>query len=270
MSFFVKFAPLLCLLCLAACTSAEKAPVVLPTLAQPEGVRTAIVKTLNAPPVGFETISFDPIDRNRDALPSWHFEIVVNFEGQYTQTNQPSTASLRMNVWEDSVFRRRRVLLEFTGEALNPQGVTRLEAVRFENDFYLLDSNGVCTYNSPAAQEIGALEAGRVVGGLRLAIPVGVSETVENFEDETLYQYGFSPQDVSITLFNEPPSAVSVDGGEAWLLARYNVIARFGLALTVHHARVLFGQEPVTGLVRYEYHLLDVGQDVEISLPNGC
>jgi hypothetical protein len=255
---------LLCLL-VSACTQNDT-PIVEPTKADPDAVRTAIVKTQNAPPAGFESVGFNPIDFNRDQLPSSYFEITVNFEGQYTQTGEDTSASLKMQVWENGVRRARRVKLSFIGDALSG-GVTNVEAVRFENDFYLLDSNAICTINSDAAHDIATLTAGEIVGGVTLAIPTGIIGDV-NGQDG--YQYGFGEADLKINIFQADPSVIDVVGGEMWVVPSFNVVGRFGVSLNTHNARILFGTQPVTGALRYEYNLLTIGDDTPIALPNGC
>ena len=236
----------------------------LPTRANPEAVQTA--NSVTPPPPGFESIAFDPIDHNRDQLPSWHFEVTVNFEGQFTETGEDASGSLVMQVWEDSVFRTRRVVLSFLGEALSG-GITRVEAVRFENDFYILDSNGICTRNNEAAQEIATLTAERLVGGVTLALPTGVAEDINGY---TGYQYAFNTENLTIDIFRNSPSTVDVVGGEIWVLPDHNVVGRFGVSMNVHSAQILFGELPVTGGLKYQYNLYDIGEPPDISLPNGC
>ena len=236
----------------------------LPTSANPDAVRTQIAMT--PPPPGFETVGFDPIDHNRDQLPSWHFEVTVNFEGHYTETGEDATGSLVMEVWEDSVFRTRRVILSFLGDALSG-GITRVEAVRFENDFYILDANGICTRNNEAAQEIATLSAERLVGGVTLALPTGIAGDVNGY---TGYQYAFSEENLTIDIFRNAPSVVDVVGGEVWVLPEHNVVGRFGVSMNVHAAQILFGEQPVTGSLKYQYNLFDIGEAPNIALPNGC
>jgi hypothetical protein len=252
-------------LLIAACDrNNDSGTLPLPTRADPEAVRTAIAIT--PPPPGFETIAFDPIDYNRDLLPSWHFEVTVNFDGHFTETGEEASGSLVMQVWEDSVFRSRRVILSFLGDALSG-GITRVEAVRFENDFYILDSNGICTRNNEAAQEIASLTAERLVGGVTLALPTGISDTINDYVG---YQYAFAEENLSINIFRNTPSVVDVVGGEVWVLPEYNVVGRFGVSLNVHAAQILFGEQPVTGSLEYQYNLYDIGDAPNISLPNGC
>ncbi|NJL92835.1 MAG: hypothetical protein HC915_03485 [Anaerolineae bacterium] len=244
--------------------------VVVPTRADPEGARTAIVRTQNAPPPGFESIAFNPIDFNKDELPGWYAEVTVNFEGQYTATGSPTTDALKMEVWENGLRRTRRVILQFVGEALSA-GITRVEAVRVGDDFYLLDSTGVCTQNSSAAQQIATLSVGSVVGGVTLALPTGTQAEVNGYD---AWQYGFGAENLAINIFAQPPSQVQIEGGEVWVWPEFRVVPRFGAALQVHNALILFGEQPVTGRLRYQFNLYEVyyGQDDQpnISLPNGC
>lgn len=256
---------LLLLLLVSACQEKQN-NVPLPTQARPEEVETAIIKTQNAPPAGFESIAFNPIDFNRETLPQLVVEITVSFSGQYTQTGETANGYLIMRIWEDNVQRRRRVLLQFEGEALSG-GVSRIEAVRIENDFYLLDVNRICTTNNAAAQDIATLTAGRIVGGFTLAIPTG---RIDQINELPAYQYGFDKANLQVSIFQEQPSTVEILGGEAWLIPQQNVIGRFGVAMNVHNAKILFGETPVTGELNYQYNLLDQSEYQDISIPNGC
>lgn len=253
-----------CLLVVACDRGSSSDDVPLPTVANPDAVRTQMAIT--PPPPGFETIGFDPIDHNRDQLPSWHFEVTVNFEGQYTETGETATGSLVMQVWEDSVFRTRRVVLSFLGDAISG-GNTRVEAVRFENDFYILDANGICTQNNEAAQNTATLTAEQLVGGVTLALPTGIAGDVNGYVG---YQYAFTEENLTIDIFRNTPSEVDVVGGEIWVLPEHNVVGRFGVSMNVHAAQILFGEQPVTGSLEYQYNLFDIGEPPNIALPNGC
>jgi hypothetical protein len=259
----------LCLILLGALLACneEASPVLLPTPADPQAVQTAIIKTQNAPPPGFETIAFNPIDYQRESLPRAYFEVTINFTGSYTATGQEATSSVLMQVWEDNLQRARRVKLQFIGEAMASPQTTNLEAVRFGNDFYLLDSNFICAKNNQAAQTIATLTAGQLVGGFTLALPTGVIGQVNGLP---AYQYGFDKRDVVLNVFRETPSAIEISGGEAWLWADPGLLGRFGLSMTVHNAKILFGEQAVTGNLRYEYNLLSLDPPESIVLPNGC
>jgi hypothetical protein len=255
---------LLCLIIAACDRNNNSSTLPLPTRANPEAVRTA--NAVTPPPPGFETIAFDPIDHNRDLLPSWYFEVTVNFEGQYTETGENAVGSLVMQVWEDGVNRSRRVTLSFLGDALSG-GNTRVEAVRFENEFYILDSNGICTRNNEAAQQTASLTAEQLVGGVTLALPTGIADDINEYVG---YQYAFAEENLSIDIFRNEPSTVDVVGGEVWVLPEYNVVGRFGVSMNVHAAQILFGERPVTGSLNYQYNLYDIGEAPNIALPNGC
>ncbi len=256
---------LMFVLFLAACRQQESS-VPLPTEAKPEAIETAIIKTQNAPPPGFDSIAFNPIDFNREQQPKLAVEITVSFNGQYTATGEAATGYLIMNVWEDNVQRRRRVLLQFQGDALSG-GVSRIEAVRIENDFYLVDANRICTINNPAAQEIATLTAGRIVGGFTLGIPTGQVDTIHEMP---AYQYGFDVNNLQIGIFQTQPSTVEILGAEAWLIPELNLIGRFGAGMNVHNAKILFGENAVTGELHYQYNLLPESEQQDIAIPNGC
>lgn len=253
---------------LAACDppSDNEGSVLLPTQANPEAVRTALVTT--PPPEGFESVAYNPIDHNREQLPSWYFELSVNFDGQLTETGEDVSGNMTLRVWEDNITRARRVVLRFVDEqGVLSGGISSLEAVRFENDFYLLDENGICTQNSEAAREIATLSAAQLVGGTTLAVPTGVSDIIN---DQQAFQYGFSSENVTINIFREEPSVVDVVGGEVWAFPEFDVAGRFGVSLNVHNAKILFSTTPVTGALNYQYNLYDIGEPTNIALPNGC
>lgn len=254
-------------LSMVACTTDDvTVPERLPTQADPNAVGTAIIKTQNAPPPGFETVGYNPVDFNREALPGSFFEVTVNFEGQYTDTGESATGALTMQVWENGVLRTRRVTLRFLGEALSGT-VSRVEAVRFENDYYILDESGICTKNDQVAEDIATLTAGRVVGGFTLALPTGRLDTINGLIG---YQYQFAREDVVVGIFPTAPSVAEVISGEVWVNPDNDVVTRFGVVLNVHNARILFGEQPVTGTLRYEYNLLGIDLADPIALPNGC
>jgi hypothetical protein len=110
-----------------------------------------------------------------------------------------------------------------------------------------------------------------------LALPTGVINTVAEQES---YQYAFSAQDLAVNIFQNDPSAVQIEGGEAWILPEVvpetGVVGRFAVAMQIHNAIVLYGSsdQPVTGNLRYQYNLYEVYEDgvnlPNIALPNGC
>ena len=256
---------------LSACDQNDD-PIVIPTPANPEAIQTAIILTENAPPTQFATIGVNPITFNRDSLPGWRSKITVNFEGQYTDTTQNTTGTMVMEVWENSVLRIRRVVLNFLGDALSSQmgereeGL-RFEAVRVENDYYLLDAAGICTQNSEAAIEIANLDAERVTGGVTFAQPRGVKDTINGYDS---FQYGFLGENVVLNIFREQPSAVDVVGGELWFIPEFEVVGRYAAVFNVHNAKILFSDQPVTGQLRFQYDLMELAELPNLSIPNGC
>lgn len=256
-------------LTLLACDPSDSGEdVVVPTLADPVAVRTAQFLTQNAPPPGFDSVAYNPVDFNRDQLPGSEFQITVNFDGQYSETGEDVTGSMVMRVEENRIQRSRRVVLSFIGDVMAGE-LSEVEAVRIENTFYI-KTNDVCTTNDEAAREIATLEAGRVVGGVTLAIPTGQKDEILGFES---FQYGFAQENLNFVIFNQVPTAVEVQGGEVWVIPEHDVVARFGASFFVHEAQILFGDEPVTGNLRYEYNLNTIATNdtlPNISVPNGC
>ncbi len=65
-----RFWVMMIILILSGCNQAAS-PDVLPTLANPEAIATGLVLTENAPPPGFESVSFPSIDANLTDLSGW-------------------------------------------------------------------------------------------------------------------------------------------------------------------------------------------------------
>lgn len=262
---------LLLILILTACNR-EDGNVPIPTLADPQALQTAIVLTQNAPPPGFESAAFDPIDYNREKLPGTYFEVTVNFEGFFTATSEPTTGAFTLKVTENNLMRTRKVeIAPPLGTALSAN-LNPVEAVRFSNDFYIIDKQvSICTKNDNTAVQIASLNAANLVGGFTLALPTGRRGDVNGYPG---YQYGFARENLTFNIFSQQPSEIEVTGGEVWVLTDYDVVGRFGVTMTVHNAKILFGNEAVTGTLRYEYNLYDIYTDSasvpNIAIPNGC
>ena len=270
MTFYRRLLVFSLILLLAACKGGSN-DVIVPTLADPQALQTAIVLTQNAPPPGFESAAFDPIDYNREKLPGVYFEVTVNFEGQYTATGEPAIGSMIIKVEENNLMRTRRVILQPVDTALSGN-LTEVEAVRFSNDFYIVDKlSSICTKNNDSAVQIASLNAANIVGGFTLALPTGRKDLINGYQS---YQYGFARENLTVNIFSTAPSAVEINGGEVWILPDFGVVGRFGVAMTVHNAKILFGSEPVTGILRYEYNLYTIYSDSStvpnIAIPNGC
>ena len=95
---------------------------------------------------------------------------------------------------------------------------------------------------------------------------------IEDINGFQAWQYGFDEQ------FIKPP-AIQFEGenneldylsGAVWVSPEHNVVVRYTVEMNVHRATLLFGERPVTGRIRYQYDVYDIGLPPVISIPNRC
>lgn len=246
--------------------------IVLPTQASLDfdQYQTAIVFTQNAPPTGFETVAFPQIDDNLITTVYSRFEINLYLEnGYYSDTGEPvGQGYMRLRVWNDEFNVARHLQMEFLGDVFAGSS-SNLDIVRISNDYYMVDVNGVCITDPSVIAEIANLNAGQLIGGFEFAQPTGRQDTVNGIE---VWQYGFDPQYVNrpaVELLADT-SAVDLLTGEVWVSPQYNVVVRYGIEMNVHRVRLLFGDREVTGRLRFQYDVFDIGVPPNISIPNGC
>lgn len=264
---------LLSAMLLAACDRLlGKDEIVLPTQASLDfdHYQTVIVFTQNAPPAGFETVAFSQVDDNLITTVYSRFEINLYLEnGYYSDTGQPvEQGYMRLRVWNDEFHVARHLQMEFLGDVFAGSS-SNLDIVRISNDYYMVDVNGVCITDPSVIAEIANLNAGQLIGGFEFAQPTGRQDTINGVE---AWQYGFDPQYVNrpaIQLTSET-SAVDLLTGEVWVSPHYNIVVRYGIEMNIHRATLLFGNREVTGRLRFQYDVFNIGDPPNISIPNGC
>ncbi len=257
---------------LAGCR-AQEAP--LPTLIESvETYSTSVAKTENAPPPRFrERVVLPQIDQNLENLSGWHYVVYVNFEGVFSGTNRQTSATTELEVWYNELGVQRRTVLRAQGEIFGQEQPELLEGVRLGGDTYLVQGEAgegaTCaqTNDTPGAA-IADLGAGRLIGGVREAVPVGVRGVINA---EQVWRYAFLPEDLDL------PNVQLAEGGrilsapgELWFAAEREVVVRFYLTLDVENAIVFDSQLPVTGRVVMRYDVYDIGSAPNISIPFGC
>jgi hypothetical protein len=253
---------------LAACLPVEEPPV--PTVAQIDTLPTALFLTQNAPPAGFGEVNFDPIDANLTDLEGWAYRITGSFSGTFVESGDPASGDFEIDVWSNELGEARRVTLQVRGAALSPDAAgRRLEGVRLSNDYYTVDTNGVCTAGGDSASIIADLSAGQIIGGVRGAVPNGFHHEIAGIES---WNYTFAPEDARLpAVHQEEGSSVGMTP-DLWIAPDYNAVMTYDLRLVVENVRILWAEKPVSGTLKMRYEL-DAGalQDLpNISIPNGC
>lgn len=254
---------------LVACEADNAALEPLPTLADIEALPTVDFLTQNAPPVGFDEVSFDPLDRTLAARPGWVYSVVGEFDGTFVDTGDPAEGHFTLEVWADELGEARRAILEVEGLAVSPQEYVRLEGVRISNDTYVVDLNGRCALDESGSSIVADLSAGQLIGGVVRATPTGHRDTVD---DVPLWQYTFAPESLRLSAVRrEAESTVSVDA-DLWVAPGVNAVARFEASADITNARILSAERAVSGTLylRYELDLTQIDARPNISIPHGC
>lgn len=234
-----------------------------------EGRQTALPFTQNAPPPGFESVEFPAIDDDLNNTVYHRYVILATFEGFYADTReQTSPATLKVEVWNDDQNVRRHVRLEFEGDVFSG-GTTLIDVVRLGNDYYLLDANGICSTDPEQAAPFATLTAGQLIGGVDFAQP---TSRVDLINDVQAWQYGFDRQFINppqIALV-ESASALDYLTGEIWVSPEHRAVVRYTIEMNVNRSVLFFGERAVTGRLRYQYDVYEIGTPPNISIPNGC
>lgn len=250
---------------LAACDAFKEDEVVVPTIANVEDAATAIVLTENAPPDGFQTVSYNEIDENLTQIAYSRFEIEITFEGIYADTSEATTGSMHLEAVANQLAVAREVDIEFEGEVFSG-GATDLKAVRLSNNYYMINPNGVCITETSQIQEIANIRAGQIIGGVESAGPTGNRGEVNGYQ---VWQYGFAPEALVHPQL-QTTAELDLLTGEMWVAPEFQVVIRYIVEMNVENAQLLFGNRPVTGRVRFEYNVYDLNLEQNISIPNGC
>ncbi len=263
---------LICLLmCMvvAACDFSP-APPPLPTVANVQAGQTAIYLTKNAPPPGFEqSVQFPQIDANLSNLPGWHYTVGLYFDGVFAGTSDRAQGSLNADVSSNELSGDRRVLLKASGAAFGLQQDRNVEGVRLGNDYYLVDANKVCTKIAQpgTSQQVADLKAGTLIGGVKLATPMGERKT-DNKVD--VWEYSFTPENViPPTLQIGSAGKLTVAAGDLWVAPSVKGVWQYTITLDAENV-LLQGDRPLTGQIRATYQLIETGVQYNIAIPYGC
>ena len=254
------------ILMLAGCNQAGNSNV-LPTLANPEAIATGLVLTENAPPAGFETVSFPAIDDNLTDLPGWRYEMFFSFDGVFARTPRTTGASTQATVTYNQVASAQRVQANIDVDLEDTAEAILFEGVRLGPDAFLV-RDGRCTGNTPEAELLADLSAEGILGGVQEAVSVARRELING---EEVWLYSFLLEDMVI-----PNVSVGETGrilsmiGELWVAPEHNVVVRYNVTMEVENATIFDQTLPISGTISMQYNLFDIGVVPNISVPNGC
>lgn len=261
-------------LCLIACLLVVGCEAqVLPTQTSLEIAQTVAFVTQNAPPVGFDQgVRFAPIDRNLEALPHWHTQLIIRFEGFFAGSTQAISGTLRADIFSNQVSGERRVVLRAEGDAFALAEGRNVEGVRLGNTFYFVDQNGACSVvtDDPNRRRVAELRIGDLIGGVRFAQHTYGRKTERNM---ALWQYGFVPSEIDLPLITPTQGGtISVLSGDLWIAPSLNAVADYTLTLRLESALVpIFqGNKQLSGTLTIIYSLLESGTLYNIAIPFGC
>lgn len=242
-----------------------------PTIASLDTLPTAIFLTENAPPSGFSQFTAPAADINLNARQGWAYTITARFSGTFDDDGSAAEGNLVADIQANVQGEAQRVVLDIAGEAMLPDAAPRkLEGVRFSNDYYLVDVNGICTLDDSGAA-VADLNASQLIGGVQFATPTGHQD---DLQDVHVWQYGFTLDRVVLPrtmLKLDADSSVAIEA-TLWVAPSLNAVMLYELTAQLNSARLLSSERDVSGKLYLRYEL-DVAQfDVppNISVPHGC
>lgn len=265
------------LLALSACdSSGGEGDFVVPTLASLETIPTTIFLTENAPPPDFATLALDPIEHGLAAHSGWAYAVTGSFVGTFDATGEPAAGTISVQVQGNEPGQTRRVVLEIEGRAFLPgETPLRLEGVRFSNDYYTVDVNGVCT--ADGGEQLGGaaiadLSAGQVIGGVARAVPTGHRQTLDELP---AWQYTFASADARLPAIHPGPDGAVTLAADLWFAPQASAVLRYEISAEVSGVHLLWADRAsstVSGTLTLRYTLDAAALDTppNISVPHGC
>lgn len=268
---------ILCVIAVAACTSAPAAEEPLPTVVDLTLHPTNTFLTQQAPPVGYRTLTtLSAIDHTLRAQPGWTYTVSATFDGIHDVTGEAVSGSLTAQIQGNEPSQRRRVVIAVEGGAFLPNdGILQLEGVRFSNDYYIVDINGVCTADQGGqmvGSEVADLSAGNIIGGVTQAIPTGHQRTIEGLR---AWQYTFSPDMMQLPAIHRRTDSRVELNADLWFAPEANAALLYEVTANVARVHLLWAdqtQSTVSGTLylRYELDIAALGELPNISVPHGC
>lgn len=257
---------ILSLLCLGACRRDGQSLEQLPTPITPDAYATGIVLTQNAPPLGYESVSFPRIDDGLAELSGWRYEVLLQFDGVFARTTRPANTRTYAEVSYNQVASAKRVIAEISGDLMETNGL--YEAVQLGPDIFVVQDGTCLASDGEAALTASNLGAGTLIGGIAHARVVG-RKAIINGQNVWLYEFEYSDMKLPNIQLGDDGRILALNG-ELWVAPQYNAVVRYTVSLEVENARILGNVLPVTGTVLMRYDLYDIGVVPNISVPFGC
>lgn len=246
----------------------DATPPAMPTVIPLEVAATALAMTQNAPPVGFDTVSFPRVDANLNLLPGWRYEVEMKFDGVFARTPRPAAALTRASVEFNQVASARRVLTTVDNDIERASDPVHYEAVRLGPDAFLLRDE-VCLANASEDAELAAdFSAGALLGGIQQATSAGKRAIING---EEVWLYSVVPEALLMPNVQlDASSRITSATGELWVSPTRSVVIRYYLSLELENVRVFNSPLPVSGTLRLNYDVFDIGSSPNLSVPFGC
>lgn len=240
----------------------------LPTPLTPEAYATAVVLTQNAPPPGFNEISFPQIDAGLEALAGWRYEILMQFNGVFARTPREAAAVTQLEVQYNQIASSRRLVAGITSNLSDVSEPLNYEAVILGPDTFIVRDTACLSNPDDATLAAARLGAGTVIGGVNFAVPAGKKAVING---EEVWLYSFSPADLNLPNVRLGDEArILAVNGELWFAPSHRAVIRYYLNLDVENANLFGSTLPVTGSIIIRYDLFDIGVQPNLSVPFGC
>lgn len=253
-------------LALSACRQREIV-ITMPTQANMDMAATASVLTREAPPSGFDTVSFPQLDANTAALDHFRAEVSFVFNGTFSRTPRLAAADTSAVITAYPAEQARRVVATITNTIQPDTRPITLDAVLLGNDPFLV-RNGTCTDRPEEARLATQLDAAALLGGIEQA---QVAPRRATLNGEAVWLYTFTQADMLLpALTMGDNSRVIGLSGELWVSPSRNVVVRYYVNLDVDNVTLFNQPLPVTGSILMRYDLYLHEEPPNINVPYGC
>lgn len=254
------------LLIVAACQRDNN---IVPTLANPEAIATGFILTENAPPTGYDMVSFPRIDANLEELAGWRYEMEFEFIGHFSRTPREANARTQATVSYQQLNSSRRVIAQIQQDLQGENEPLQYEGVRLGPDAFLV-RDGVCLTNAgDDAAVVADLSAGDILGGVEIATTAAQKQVINGVQ---VWRYDFVLEALRLpnnVTFSDDSVILSLVH-ELWVAPEYDAVVRYYVTMEVENVIVNESPLPVSGSLIIRYDLYDIGIVPSINIPFGC
>jgi hypothetical protein len=259
----------ICLLLLLTVSACEPNSDIIPTFASPEAIATGFVLTENAPPSGYDTVSFPRIDAHLEELSGWRYTMEFEFRGRFSGTPREANARTYATVTYQQLTSSRRVSAEVQQDLQGENAPVLYEGVRLGEDTFLV-RDGACLSNAAADASalVADLSAGDLIGGVNTATTAAQKQVI-NGEQVWRYDFALDALRLPNVTLNEQSRILSLVH-ELWVAPEHNVVIRYYVTMEVEDVIVFASPLPVSGTLIIRYDVTDIGDIPSINVPFGC